>query len=152
VIVASVVTREDDLRRLVEEINSASWDEANEMTEFDADALAEYLDRQDTVFVACHELIGADRILLGIASSRLEMKPYGRERWLYVDEVDVCADQRRKGAGKAIMRKLLEIAAEARCEELWLGTEPDNRAANALYRSLGPDSVDLFVGYTFEFE
>lgn len=151
-IVASIVTSADDLGRLVEEINSASWDEANEMTEFDADALSEYLDRQDTIFVACHELRDEERILLGIASSRVEMKPYGRERWLYVDEVDVCADQRRKGAGKAIMSRLLEIAAEAGCEELWLGTEPDNRSANALYRSLDPDDVAQFVGYTFEFK
>jgi ribosomal protein S18 acetylase RimI-like enzyme len=151
VIVARVVTKDDDLGRLVEEINSASWDEANEMTEFDADALSDYLDRQDTIFVACHEHLDGNRMLLGIASSRLEMKPYGRERWLYVDEVDVCADQRRKGAGRAIMRRLLEIAAAAGCAELWLGTEPDNRAANALYRSLDPDDVDRFVGYTFEF-
>ena len=87
---------------------------------------------------------------MGMASGRFEIKPYGQERWLYVDEVDVCADQRQKGAGKAIMQRLIELAEQAGCEELWLGTEVDNAAANALYRSLQPDDVSQVVGYTFE--
>ena len=76
----------------------------------------------------------------------------GKERWLYVDEVDVCADQRQKGAGKAIMEKLIALAETADCEEVWLGTEADNLAANALYRSLDPDDIGEVVGYTFEME
>ena len=78
------------------------------------------------------------------------MKPYDHELWLYVDEVDVCADQRQKGAGKAIMNKLLDIAEDEECEEVWLGTEVDNVAANALYRSIDPDDIEQFVGYTWE--
>ena len=148
----SLITLEDDLERLVKEINQAAWDERNEMTAYDAISLAAYLARQDTVFVACHEGSGSDRTLLGIASGRLEIKPYDLERWLYVDEVDVCADQRRKGAGKAIMTFLLELADDMECEEVWLGTEVDNDAANALYRSLDPDDVGDVVGYTWELD
>lgn len=148
--VTSVISIEDDLVRLVEEINQASWDEANEMCEFDADALLAYLTHQDTVFVACHAVSEGESTLLGIASSRYQIKPYNKERWLYVDEVDVCADHRQKGAGKAIMRKLVEIANEADCGEVWLGTEVDNEPANALYRSLGPDEVAQVTGYTYE--
>jgi ribosomal protein S18 acetylase RimI-like enzyme len=152
VVIVKIVSKDDDVRCLVAEINSASWDEANEMSEYGADALSEYLGRQDTIFLACHKLADGEQTLLGIASARLEVKPYSRERWLYVDEVDVCADQRRKGAGSAIMKKLFEIAAEAECEEVWLGAEANNQAANALYRSLHPDEVAHVVGYTYEIE
>jgi len=145
-----VIKTDDNLEQLVDEINRASWDAANDMVRYDVPSLSAYLRSADTVFVACHEIVEESRTLLGIASARLEIKPYDQERWLYVDEVDVCADQRRKGAGKAIMRKLIELGADAECEEVWLGTEIDNDAANALYRSLNPEEVEQFVGYTFD--
>ena len=151
-IAVRVITLDDNLQQLVGEINQASWDDANEMSEFDIEALSAYLERQDTLFVACHDIVESDRTLLGIASSRLEIKPYEKERWLYVDEVDVCANQRQKGAGKAIMRKLIEIANDNDCEEVWLGAEVDNQAANALYRALDPDDVAQVIGYTYEID
>jgi ribosomal protein S18 acetylase RimI-like enzyme len=48
------------------------------------------------------------------------------------------------------MQKLIEIAHERGCEEVWLGAEVENMAANALYLSLKPDTVSRVVGYTFE--
>ncbi len=146
----TVISPSDDLDRLVDEINQARWDEANEISEYDAESLSVYLARQDTLFVACHDVTEEGRNFMGMASDRFEIKPYEQERWLYVDEVDVCADQRQKGAGKAIMQKLIELAEQAGCEELWLGTEVDNAAANALYRSLQPDDVSQVIGYTYE--
>ncbi len=151
-IIAEVVTKSDDLRQLVNEINSAYWDDANEMGPFDANDLSHYLDHQGTVFVACHDRVGDRSTLLGIASARLEIKAYDREQWLYVDEVDVCADQRQRGAGKAIMRKLIAIAEDAGCSVVWLGTEPDNHAGNRLYQSLKPTDVAGFIGYTYEID
>jgi ribosomal protein S18 acetylase RimI-like enzyme len=149
-ITVRVITIDDALQKLVEDINQASWDDANEMSQFDVEGLSAYLKSQDTVFVACYDIIDSHRTLLGIASARLEIKPYDKMRWLYVDEVDVCADQRKKGAGKAIMRKLVEIASDTGCEEVWLGAEVENQAANALYRSLDPDDVAQVVGYTYK--
>ena len=149
--IVTVVQPEDDLARLVGEINSASWDDANDMDPYDVDSLAAYLAHQGTVFVACHDDAEGGRRLLGMASARIEVKPYGGERWFYVDEVDVCADQRQRGAGSALMNKLLEFAREAGCKEVWLGTERDNHAANALYLSLQPEDVADVVGYTFTF-
>ena len=145
-----VVARSDDLERIVSEINESSWDDENEMSKYDAESLAAYLERQDTLFLTCHDRSVAPPKLLGMASSRIEMKPYGRERWLYVDEVDVCSDQRRKGAGAAMMRRLFEIAWERGCVEVWLGAEAGNKSANALYRSLEPDAVSEVWGYTYE--
>ncbi|GJM12214.1 MAG: hypothetical protein DHS20C12_06170 [Pseudohongiella sp.] len=146
------ITLDDDLLSLVDEINCASWDEANEMCEYDIEGLEAYLERQDTIFVACHGHSEAGPVLLGIASSRLEIKPYAKELWLYVDEVDVCANQRKKGVGKLIMQMLIEIAGNEGCEEVWLGTEVENAAANALYKSLAPDDVSAVIGYTYEID
>lgn len=144
------VTLEDDLDKIVANINASSWDSANEISGYTASSLRAYLEREDTIFLACYETAWADSALLGIASSRIEIKPYGKERWLYVDEVDVCADKRQKGVGKFIMQKLMEIAKDEGCEEIWLGTEADNRPANALYRSLNPDDIAKVIGYTYE--
>jgi ribosomal protein S18 acetylase RimI-like enzyme len=145
----TVIRPSDDLRRLVAEINAAAWDEANEMGEYEEGALAHYLDQQGNLFVVCHEPVEGGRRLLGVASARLQVKPYGRERWLYVDEVDVCADQRCRGVGMALMQALMQAAEAAGCDELWLGAEVDNDAANALYRSLGPEDVAAVTGYTY---
>lgn len=144
-----VITTQDDLESLVEEINGASWDDANEISEYNEEALRAYLQREDTLFLACHGICDGEPVLMGIASSRVEAKPYG-PLWLYVDEVDVCSNHRQKGAGKFIMRKLLEISEARGCDELWLGAEADNHPANALYRSLEPDDVAKVVGYTYE--
>ncbi len=149
-IVVERIGVDDDLRELVAEINQAAWDDANDMGEYDAESLRAYLERPDTVFVACHEIDGAGRTLLGCASGRVEMKPYDTERWLYVDEVDIAADQRRKGAGGVIMTKLFDIARRAGCVEVWLGTEVDNVAANGLYGSLEPSERETFVGYAWK--
>ena len=146
----TIITPSGDLSQIVHEINQASWDSANEMSVYDVESLSTYLEREDTLFVTCHDISSDPPTLLGIASSRIEIKPYGKELWLYVDEVDVCSDQRRKGAGKAMMQKLIEIANEKGCEEVWLGAEVENMAANALYLSLKPATVSRVVGYTFE--
>jgi ribosomal protein S18 acetylase RimI-like enzyme len=138
----NILTSSDDLSKIVHEINHASWDSANEMSVYDVESLSTYLERKDTLFVTCHDISSDPPTLLGIASSRIEIKPYGKELWLYVDEVDVCSDQRQKGAGKAIMQKLIEIASERACKEVWLGAEVENIAANALYLSLKPDTVN----------
>lgn len=141
---------DDDLQSLVAEINHALWDEGNEMSVYDSESLKVYLERQDTIFVVCHEESEQGAVLQGIASSRIEIKPYGMEQWLYVDEVDVCADQRNKEVAKLIMETLIRIANREGCGEVWLGTEVENVAANALYRSLGPDDVAEVIGYTYE--
>lgn len=145
-----VVTLKDDLETIVAEINDASWDAANEIPEYTVSALKAYLQREDTIFLACYETTREAPALLGIASSRIEIKPYSEALWLYVDELDVCVDQRQKGVGKFIMQKLMAIANNEGCEELWLGAEADNLPANALYRALDPDDTTKVIGYTYE--
>ncbi|MEM7096779.1 MAG: GNAT family N-acetyltransferase [Pseudomonadota bacterium] len=143
------ITPDDDLDQITEQINSAQWDEANALEIYTPSALAKYLASEGAVFVACYDISANTRTFCGMASARILLKPYEHETWLYVDEVDVCVDQRQKGAGRALMRALIEISEANDCEELWLGTEVDNFPANALYQSLDPDDVAQVVGYTF---
>lgn len=151
-ITVSVVTLAADLAALVGEINRAHWDDANDMSEYDVASLSAYLARQDTIFIACHDTANVPRTLLGIASARIEVKPYAGETWMYVDEIDVCVDQRRKGAGRAMMQHLIALATEYGCEEVWLGAGAGDDAANGLYRSLEPDDVSELIGYTYDIE
>ena len=144
------ISAEDDLEQLVRDINAARWDGSNDMSDYSVSALLAYLGHQHTVFLVCHDLLDDSRQFLGMASGRLQPKPYANEWWLYVDEVDVSVDHRGRGAGKALMRAFFEIARAADCDVTWLGTEVDNHAANALYRSLQPTDIEQFVGYTFE--
>jgi len=108
----SIVSPHDNLERIVDDINTASWDEANEITAYDVQSLTTYLKHQDTLFIVCYDNTPTIRVLMG----------------------------------------LLELADEADCEEVWLGTEVDNVAANALYSSLKPDDVETFIGYTYEMD
>jgi hypothetical protein len=48
------------------------------------------------------------------------------------------------------MERLFEYAKEWEREEVWLGAQIGNDAADAFYRSLNPDDVDRVIGYTFE--
>lgn len=148
--VVKIVTPQDDLETLVDHINAAQWDEVNEMQAYTADALRSYLELRDTVFVTCYLHNGDSCNFAGMASGRFEQKPYDFEKWLYIDEVDTCSNLRKRGAGSALMKKLLEIADDHDCDEVWLGAEAKNSLANSFYESLQPDSIDAVVGYRFE--
>lgn len=142
------ITLVDELGLLAAQINGASWDADNDIDgDYSAGSLANYLASADNLLVAAYMDDGAT--LAGLASARVALKPYGDVKWLYIDEVDTCASHRRRGVGRALMVSLLRLAQQHGCGEVWLGTEPYNIAANGLYRSLIPDSVDEVVGYTF---
>ncbi|MEM7625360.1 MAG: GNAT family N-acetyltransferase [Planctomycetota bacterium] len=146
----SLITLEDDLAKLVGDINRASWDNTNGAMSYGEDGLRAYLERQDTFLLTCYEQGEDSKKLLGIASARILIKPYAKELWLYVDEVDVCSDQRRRGVGRKMMEKLLLLARENGCEEVWLGAELKNDGANVLYHSLNPSEVSELYGYTYK--
>lgn len=56
---------------------------------------------------------------------------------LYVDEVGTASTHRRLGIARRMIEEMFGWGREVGCHEAWLGTELDNGAANALYRSLG---------------
>lgn len=74
-----------------------------------------------------------------------------------VQTIAVSADARGRGQGRALLRALLETAAERRAREVFLEVRADNPVATALYASEGfaelgrrpryyqPDDVDAVV-------
>lgn len=136
-----------DLASLVREIDAAPWTPASEIGpgDYTASGLQTCLNDPGTILCVAR----LDGAFAGMASSRIMTRANG-QRWLYVDEVDVRADCQRRGIGRAMMRFMLDLAKRQACQEAWLGTETDNAAANALYRSLEPTEADTFVGYLYQ--
>lgn len=72
---------------------------------------------------------------------------------LWINEVGVDTAYRRRGIGKALSEAMIEEAESRNCTYAWLGTEPDNTAANALYRSVPEgDPAEAFVLYGWDLE
>jgi ribosomal protein S18 acetylase RimI-like enzyme len=87
-----------------------------------------------------------------MASAQLLPRAYGKHSTLYVDELDTAVNFRRRGVATALMTEIKQLAEETNSNELWLGTEKINTSAQMLYEKLGPDSVEEFVGYTWNLE
>jgi ribosomal protein S18 acetylase RimI-like enzyme len=70
---------------------------------------------------------------------------------LYIDEVGVAPAFQRKGIGIALVEQMLSVGRELGCGEAWVGTEPDNLPARALYERLEVkrDEAENFVMYVY---
>jgi ribosomal protein S18 acetylase RimI-like enzyme len=67
---------------------------------------------------------------------------------LFINEVGVAETHRRRGIATSLLAILFEAAKKRGCDCAWVGTELDNEAANALYRSIpGGESAQTFVLY-----
>ena len=74
----------------------------------------------------------------------------GTEMFLY--ELAVDERFRRQGVGKSLVTALAGIAAEAGCYGMWVGTDHDNTAAVATYRSAGAEPPEPAVTLTWRFD
>lgn len=74
--------------------------------------------------------------VVGFASAVHYIHP-DKEAELWINEVGVAPDHRRRGLGRRLMRALLEHAATLGCREAWVLTERGNAPATELYRSMG---------------
>ncbi len=52
---------------------------------------------------------------------------------MWINEVGVTPAHRRRGIGRKLVESLLELAKARGCTVAWLGTEPDNIAAQRCY-------------------
>lgn len=140
------ITANDDLNKIVLEIQKATWVAASEISaeDYSVQHLKAFLLRNESVFVVAYN----DEQFSGMASAKILNKPNG-DIWLYIDEVDVCQNHQKQGIGKALLNYLFSFAQESNCDEVWLGTEVDNIAANALYISINPSEIQNFIGYTY---
>jgi len=65
---------------------------------------------------------------------------------LYIDNLGVAEGWRRQGIARRMVTEMFAIGRALGCEEAWVGTEPDNSPARALYRGFGKDP-ESFVMY-----
>jgi aminoglycoside 6'-N-acetyltransferase len=63
----------------------------------------------------------------------------------FLYDVDVVESHRRRGIAKALLARLDELARERGIGEGFVLTEPDNDAANALYRSAGATRFEVVM-------
>ena len=84
---------------------------------------------------------------VGMASGTVLLHP-DKQPALFINEVGVRDSHLRRGIGKQVTQALIDYARADGIKGIWLGTEPDNAAACALYRSLGGDEVPgVFFGW-----
>jgi len=70
---------------------------------------------------------------------------------LWVNEVGVAVEARRRGVGQALMNCLFELGRELGCSEAWVLTERSDEAAEALYRSVGGlEDAGKTVSFSFQ--
>ncbi|MDP2258389.1 MAG: GNAT family N-acetyltransferase [Caulobacter sp.] len=68
---------------------------------------------------------------------------------LYIDEVGVSPDWRRRGIAQRMMEALFALGGSMGCQASWLATEVDNLPARRLYESFGENGVEIVM---FDFD
>jgi ribosomal protein S18 acetylase RimI-like enzyme len=69
---------------------------------------------------------------------------------MFLNELDVEETHQRQGIGRSLTEALAQLARERGCGVMWVGTENDNDAALATYRSAGASEEEQFVMLTWE--
>lgn len=79
--------------------------------------------------------------------SGVEMRHPDKSPELFIYELGVDEAWRRQGVAKALLRALRTLARDRGCAGMWTGTERENTAALATYRSLGAevDTASVFI-------
>jgi ribosomal protein S18 acetylase RimI-like enzyme len=92
-----------------------------------------------------------DRRIVGQCAAVIHQHP-DKPTELYIDEVGTAPPFQRQGIARRMLDEMFAIGREEGCEEAWVGTEPDNDAARALYETRGEKSGDAenFVMYVYK--
>ena len=99
-----------------------------------------------TIFLTAFQ--GAEPV--GFVFGHVLPRRHGDPSILFVYELDVDEAQRRQGIGRRLLTELGEIAGTLGARAGFVLTDPDNEAANDLYRSLGGERVES-VMWDFEY-
>jgi ribosomal protein S18 acetylase RimI-like enzyme len=70
---------------------------------------------------------------------------------LYIDNLGVTPARKREGIATRLLDDLVDWGRSRGCEQAWVGTEPDNEPARALYQGRGSEA-ETFVMYFYEFD
>ena len=91
-----------------------------------------------------------DDIVVGQCAAVIHRHP-DKVSELYIDEVGVAPPFQRQGIARKMLDAMFEIGREHGCEEAWVGTEPDNDPARALYeaRKEPHGQAEDFVMYVY---
>ncbi len=70
---------------------------------------------------------------------------------LYIDNLGVAPAFQRRSIARKLLARMVALGKTLGCEEVWVGTEPDNVAARGLYESLGlrGDEAANFAMYVY---
>ena len=96
-----------------------------------------------------HLAVALDGALVVGMASAVEYYHPDKPPALWVNEVGVAPDYRRRQLGKRLMDTLLKHGRSLGCTEAWVGTELENEAARRLYEASGGGAGEPFVMYTF---
>ena len=64
---------------------------------------------------------------------------------LYVDNLGVAPEQKRKGIAKALFEALTVWAKAEGCVSFWVATETDNHEGNSFYRAIGLKGQTMYL-------
>lgn len=94
----------------------------------------------------------ADESIIGFVSAVDYVHP-DKPREMWINEVGVAADWHGQGIAKRMLSMMLDHARILGCAEAWVLADPENRAANALYRSVAaPDDPQPSVAIMHSFK
>jgi ribosomal protein S18 acetylase RimI-like enzyme len=102
--------------------------------------LAAYLDDASHLMV----LALSGGVVIGQAAGVVHLHP-DKPNELYVEEVGVSPLHQQRGVARAMLDELARWGIERGCEDAWLGTEPGNQAAKALYAHYArPENILMY--------
>jgi aminoglycoside 6'-N-acetyltransferase I len=87
-------------------------------------------------------------LILSFASATILLHP-DKLPSMFINEVGTRDEYRRQGHARRVTQMLIDHADETDLDGVWLGTEPDNTAALALYRRMKGDER-TFVGFAWD--
>lgn len=92
----------------------------------------------------------ADGIVVGQCAAVIHRHP-DKVSELYIDEVGVAPPFQRQGIARRMLDAMFALGREHGCKEAWVGTEPDNLAARALYETTKEEHepAEAFVMYVY---
>lgn len=133
-----------DLKTICDQMQPGEWAADNEMSSYKSELLKKFLEAGGVLVLAYYE-----QKIAGAALCYELTHPAG-EHSLYVHELDTHPDYRRQGVATQLMAEAMKIAKERGLTEVWLGTETDNDAANAFYKTLSPYEIEPSIIYAYK--
>ena len=145
IILRYLKSTDTDLDTISAELNAADWEAS--VKDFSKDDFEKFLDSPDRFYL----IASIDGKIAGAIHGYKLLHPTG-VTYMYIDEVDTMANQRRQGVAKTMMEAVLKLAKEWGCDQAWLGTEHDNEPAKALYLGLNPFEIENGPIYSYKIE